>query len=143
MTEERKFKTIAQARQDVVKALPRRHTDDETGLRIRDVRLSKGLTQRELAFPGCSYAYLSRIEAGTRFPTMQVLVKLAILLDVPSTYLAMGRGEPNPLTDEEREQLFDFLGLSGEPLKRLRDAATELNAAYERRREAVVLLGED
>ena len=36
------------------------------GERLKRLRLDRGFSQRELAAPGVSYAYISRIEAGTR-----------------------------------------------------------------------------
>src|SRR5919198_1106008 len=41
---------------------------ESIGQRLRRLRLEKGLSQRELAGPGVSYAYVSRIEAGGRGP---------------------------------------------------------------------------
>jgi transcriptional regulator with XRE-family HTH domain/HEPN domain-containing protein len=84
------------------------HVDDPAavGERIRRAREERGLTQRELAFPGCSSAYISRIEAGARTPSLQVLRELATRLHVSEDYLAHGRDTPPPprpsfLTDAE------------------------------------------
>jgi transcriptional regulator with XRE-family HTH domain len=41
---------------------------ESVGERIRRLRLERGMSQRDLAEPGISYAYLSRIEAGARKP---------------------------------------------------------------------------
>jgi hypothetical protein len=43
--------------------VPRR---ESIGARIKRLRLARGLSQRDLAAPGVSYAYVSRIEAGGR-----------------------------------------------------------------------------
>ena len=74
-----------------------RHIDDRAavGARIHDARLRAGLSQRELAFDGCSYAYISRVEAGQRIPSMQVLQELARRLGVSATYLALGTDAPD------------------------------------------------
>jgi transcriptional regulator with XRE-family HTH domain len=64
---------------------------ESVGERLRRLRLACGLSQRELACPGVSYAYISRIEAGTRQPSMKALRQLARKLDVAPTYLETGR----------------------------------------------------
>jgi tetratricopeptide (TPR) repeat protein len=48
------------------------------------------LSQRELAAPGVSYAYISRIEAGTRQPSVKALRRLAAKLGVSAEYLETG-----------------------------------------------------
>jgi len=68
------------------------HVDDPAavGRRLRDARVAAGLSQRRLSFPGCSAAYISRIEAGDRVPSLQLLRKLAQKLDADEEYLATG-----------------------------------------------------
>jgi predicted transcriptional regulator len=39
------------------------------GRRLKEARDRSGLSQRQLAFPGCTAAYISRIEAGARVPS--------------------------------------------------------------------------
>jgi transcriptional regulator with XRE-family HTH domain len=60
------------------------------GQRLKRLRLERGLSQRELAAPGVSYAYISRIEAGTRQPSVKALRKLAAKLEVSADYLETG-----------------------------------------------------
>jgi tetratricopeptide (TPR) repeat protein len=77
-------------------AIPRRkstHVDDPAavGRRLRDARERAGLSQRQLAFPGCSPAYISRIEAGDRIPSLQLLREMGNRLGVSEDYLATGR----------------------------------------------------
>ncbi len=60
------------------------------GQRLRRVRLERGLSQRELAEPGVSYAYISRIESGSRQPSVKALRKLARRLGVSPEYLERG-----------------------------------------------------
>jgi tetratricopeptide (TPR) repeat protein len=60
------------------------------GQRLRRLRLDRGLSQRELSAPGVSYAYISRIEAGTRQPSVKALRKLAPKLGVSTEYLETG-----------------------------------------------------
>lgn len=69
------------------------HYDDpvSVGRRVSTARESAGLSQRELAFPGCSAAYISRIERGERIPSLQVLRELARRTGVGESELAYGR----------------------------------------------------
>ena len=60
------------------------------GERLKRLRLEHGFSQRELAAPGVSYAYISRIEAGTRQPSVKALRKLAAKLNVSADYLETG-----------------------------------------------------
>jgi transcriptional regulator with XRE-family HTH domain len=92
-----------------------------TGRRIRELRAERGLSQRELAFRGCSYAYISRIEAGERTPSTQVLREIASRLGTTERYLATGQREPleiglesigltlGDLTTAERQRLDEAL----------------------------------
>jgi transcriptional regulator with XRE-family HTH domain len=60
------------------------------GERLKRLRLEKGFSQRELAAPGVSYAYISRIEAGSRQPSVKALRRLAAKLGVSADYLETG-----------------------------------------------------
>ncbi len=60
------------------------------GQRLRRLRHERGLSQRELASPGVSYAYISRIEAGARRPSVKALRMLARKLEVSADYLETG-----------------------------------------------------
>lgn len=65
------------------------------GQRVFRLRENAGLSQRELATkPGCTYAYISRIEAGTRDPSMKALRLLAPRLGVSVHYLEYGFEDP-------------------------------------------------
>ena len=68
------------------------HYDDPTavGKRVFEARVAAGLSQRELAFPGCSAAYISRIERGERVPSLQVMRELARRTGVSEQALAFG-----------------------------------------------------
>ena len=68
------------------------HVDDPfaVGARLKTAREAAGLSQRQLAFPGCSPAYISRIEAGDRIPSLQLLRELGRRLDVTEDFLATG-----------------------------------------------------
>ncbi len=60
------------------------------GGRIKELRKQRGLRQNDLAFPGCTPAYISRIEAGARVPSVQLLREIGKRLGVTADYLAMG-----------------------------------------------------
>src|SRR5436305_12187313 len=71
------------------------------GERLKRLRLERGMSQRELASPGVSYAYISRIEAGTRQPSVKALRRLAAKLEVSPEYLETG----SDIRDEEAREL--------------------------------------
>ncbi|MGH3430490.1 MAG: helix-turn-helix domain-containing protein, partial [Mycobacteriales bacterium] len=82
------------------------HVDDPraVGERLRAARERADLSQRELAFPGCTAAYISRVEQGGRVPSYQVLRELGRRLGVSADYLATGASEgapEDPLFDAE------------------------------------------
>ena len=87
--------------------MPRRpstHIDDAAavGARIREARRAAALKQRELTFEGCTAAYLSRVEAGQRIPSLQILTRLAERLGTTAEFLATGKHpEPDPLFEAE------------------------------------------
>ena len=97
------------------------HVDSPTavGERLKAARERAGLSQRQLSFPGCSPAYISRIESGDRIPSLQLLRELGRRLDVSEDFLATG-------TEGPFEQ--GALLLEAEVLLRLND----LEAAEER-----------
>jgi tetratricopeptide (TPR) repeat protein len=75
--------------------VPRRkstHVDDPAavGRRLREARERAGLSQRQLSFEGCSPAYISRIEAGERIPSLQLLREMGRRLGVSEDWLATG-----------------------------------------------------
>ncbi|HVM17347.1 MAG TPA: helix-turn-helix transcriptional regulator [Gaiellaceae bacterium] len=101
------------------------------GERLRRLRLERRMSQRELSAPGVSYAYISRIEAGTRQPSVKALRKLAAKLGVSPEYLETGE-DVRPVDRREME-LVDAeleLRLGKDPqaaeqrLRRLLDDAT-------------------
>jgi tetratricopeptide (TPR) repeat protein len=65
------------------------------GERLKAAREQAGLSQRQLSFPGCSPAYISRIESGDRIPSLQLLRELGNRLNVSEDYLATG-ATPSP-----------------------------------------------
>jgi tetratricopeptide (TPR) repeat protein len=81
---------------------PSNHVDDPiaVGQRLRQAREAAGLTQRELSFEGCTAAYVSRIEAGARVPSLQILHEFAKRLGVTPEYLATGRPAGEDVSSE-------------------------------------------
>ncbi len=73
---------------------------ESLGERLKRLRKERGLSQRELSSPGVSYAYISRIEAGARQPSVKALRKLARKLGVSADFLETGK---EVRADEERE----------------------------------------
>src|SRR5438105_7264989 len=71
------------------------------GRRLRRLRLERRLSQRELSSPGVSYAYISRIEAGTRQPSVKALRMLARKLGVSAEFLETG----SDLTEAAKREL--------------------------------------
>ncbi|HEX7254846.1 MAG TPA: tetratricopeptide repeat protein [Gaiellaceae bacterium] len=76
------------------------------GRRLREARERTGISQRQLSFEGCSPAYISRIEAGERIPSLQLLREMGRRLGVSEDYLATGLereagGEDRKLLDAE------------------------------------------
>src|SRR4051795_260554 len=107
------------------------------GQRLKRLRLDRHMSQRELAAPGVSYAYISRIEAGTRQPSVKALRRLAAKLGVSADYLETGSdldpgsarelrltdlelavrlGEWDGVDEQLQEALSDALGVGDHPL---------------------------
>jgi tetratricopeptide (TPR) repeat protein len=93
-------------------------TTEGVGARLKRLRLQRGFSQRDLSSPGVSYAYISRIEAGARTPSVKALRKLAQKLGVSVEYLETGR-DIREVDDRE-------LRLSDAELQLRLDADTEV-----------------
>jgi transcriptional regulator with XRE-family HTH domain len=77
------------------------------GDRISNLREKKGLTQAELArAAGISQPSISQIEAGTRVPSLRVLLSISRGLGIPVSHL-MG-SETSELTEIERKYLHSY-----------------------------------
>lgn len=74
---------------------------ETVGERLRRVRLERKLSQKQLAGPGVSAAYVSRIESGERSPSIKALRVLARKLKVSVAYLETGRD----LTEAEERDM--------------------------------------
>jgi transcriptional regulator with XRE-family HTH domain len=64
------------------------------GKRIHQRRTELGLSQRDLASEGVSYAYISRLEADERHPSIRALRQLAPKLGVSAHWLETGEHDP-------------------------------------------------
>lgn len=72
--------------------------------RLHRLRMERNMSQRKLECKGVSYAYISRLEAGQRKPSVRVIRKIAHRLGVNPAYLETGRmgvcphcgGTPDP-----------------------------------------------
>jgi len=108
---------------------------ESIGQRLRRLRHERGLSQRELASPGVSYAYISRIEAGARRPSVKALRMLARKLGVSADYLETG----SEIRDvDERE-----LRIAGAELElRLAEDPAKAEATLERLRDEAVAAGD-
>lgn len=106
-------------------------TAESVGQRIKRLRLENGLSQRALSAPGISYAYISRIEAGTRQPSVKALRKIAGKLGVTPEYLETGsaldeaEGRELRLSDLELAIRLGEAEAVEEPLRELIDEAKD------------------
>lgn len=101
------------------------------GQRLRQARLEAGLSQRELSGPGVSSAYISRIEAGQRVPSLQIVRMIADRLGVSEAYLLTGESagaDEQALVDAELALRFDELDEAERTFRELldEDAAEEV-----------------
>lgn len=71
-------------------------TTETVNERIKRIREARGMSQRQLA-DGCervSYAYISRVEASARRPSVRAIRELARELGVTAHYLEFGEDDP-------------------------------------------------
>jgi len=104
-------------------------TNETIGRRLRRLRKERGLAQRELIGPGVSHAYVSRIEADLRTPSVKAIRKLAAKLGVSPDYLE--RGLDVDVADERELRVLNselalrFGGDAAEAERTLSEAAEE------------------
>jgi transcriptional regulator with XRE-family HTH domain len=119
---------------------------ESIGQRLKRLRLECGLSQRDLSSPGISYAYISRIEADKRTPSVKALRRIAGKLGVTVEHLETGYATPTEAAVADAG--LDFGSLTKAELSAIRAAAAEgaregaLRAAkevIEKRREAEVV----
>jgi transcriptional regulator with XRE-family HTH domain/lipopolysaccharide biosynthesis regulator YciM len=113
-----------------------RHIDNpaSVGERLREARRARGLSQRDLSFPGCTAAYISRIETGGRVPSLQLLREFGRKLGVSAEFLATGAAEA-PLSPVEEAELLLRLGEKEQAELAFRTAAASEDSAIRARGE--------
>jgi transcriptional regulator with XRE-family HTH domain len=97
--------------------------NESLGQRIRRLRLERGLSQRDLAAPGISYAYISRLEADAREPSVKALRKIANTLGITVEHLETGKPTPTELGVADAS--IDFASLTRDEVQRIRAATAE------------------
>jgi len=128
--------------------MPRRPSDQHidnpaaVGRRLRQTRTEVGLSQRALAFPGCTPAYISRIEAGQRIPSLQLLRELANRIGVDVEYLARGDEASAAVTDPLAEAELDLRLGDVEAAERHFSAVAGAEVSDRERARAVAGLGQ-
>lgn len=92
------------------------------GARIFNARLNAGLAQRDLEFPGCSAAYISRMERGERIGSLQVLEEIANRTGVTTDWLAHGRELVDPEVAETVKKIRELAKDDTTPTEQLAEA---------------------
>jgi len=76
--------------------------DSETGVRLREYRLQRGLSQEKLELElGLASGHISRIESGRLNPTKETLIKIARILGLDGRQQALLFGVSNQPPDQE------------------------------------------
>lgn len=66
------------------------------GMRLREARLARGMTMERLAEKlDLSYNYLSDMERGTKFPSVETLIRIVATLDISADFLLRDELPPN------------------------------------------------
>lgn len=74
------------------------------GNTIKEIRKRKGFSQQELAKKSeVSQTYLSQIENGERNPTLEVLQKISVALDIPFPVLSFLTLEHTDISEDKIE----------------------------------------
>src|SRR5207253_7573439 len=93
------------------------------GSRLKRLRLERGMSQRDLSSPGVSYAYISRIEAGARTPSVKAMRMLAAKLGV--TVEQLETGQQTPVEQGVSLAGLDFPSLTAKELRSVQAAADD------------------
>jgi transcriptional regulator with XRE-family HTH domain len=111
--------------------MSRQITQPELGQRLRRLRTERGLSQRDLATGSVNQSYISLLEKGVRVPTLEVVLQLAKVLDVPARDLIGNVDLPATGDDRRGGQLLeDLLTSSALDHGDLGEAQIRLTAAY-------------
>jgi transcriptional regulator with XRE-family HTH domain len=102
------------------------------GERLRTARRARGMSQRSLSAAGVTFAYICRIERGARVPSLEVIRRLALALDVSPRWLETGDdGRWSGFRHAELAAMRAALLRSGGPASQR--LAAELSSAVEQR----------
>jgi len=112
---------------------------ESIGQRLQRLRIERGLWQRDLSSPGISYAYISRIEAGARTPSVKALRQVAGKLAVTIEHLETG--QPTAIEQGIADAGLNFGSLTAKELHTVQAAADE--GARENARQAAEQVIED
>lgn len=78
----------------------------ESGERIRQLRMSRKMTQEQLAIKlNIGDRYLRKIEMGEKGPSIDILVEISALFKVSLDYIIMGRQSQ----DDLKQQLYSVI----------------------------------
>jgi transcriptional regulator with XRE-family HTH domain len=100
------------------------------GARLRQLRVSAGLTQSDLAADRCSKEYLSQIERGKTRPTVEMLAWLAGRLGVDAAFLETGQSSAEVAELESRVARAEA-AVEGQQFEDAREALTDLRFSPE------------
>lgn len=82
--------------------------DNRIGKRIKELRKKRGYTLRELGEKlNFDYSYLSKVENGSKTPSIELLQQMADFFNVDISYFFMKNKELELFEDDEKELLFD------------------------------------
>lgn len=107
------------------------------GERIQQLRNERGMTQAALAdSANLSYTYMSLIECGYKFPSLETLINIADILSTTPDYLLYGSEDSQPsiatvlrilsdCSDSDQKLLLEFLLSAKELLERHDHIASE------------------
>jgi len=96
-------------------------TDDlkrKLGLRLKELRLGKGLKQEDLEQWGFSYRYYGKIERGMVNVTLETLVRLCEIFDtsISDLFAFTDTGEVSEDREAVSVKVVQVLGLPGHPI---------------------------
>ena len=94
------------------------------GQRIREVRLSKKLTQNDVVGNYMTRNMLSKIENGSAAPSVRTLEYLAVALDMPISYFLEG-GDREAVDTEQLREIDELAGEIANMSKKLHDDKLE------------------
>ena len=99
------------------------------GRSLRELRIQRGLSQRDLATGVVNPSYISLLESGSRVPTLDVVIQLSQVLDVPLRQLIVS--DPVSLVEPDVSDLmWQILAGSATDFGDLAAARQRIETAY-------------